>query len=169
MNTQTCSRSVSEARFQTHRSRTGAWRQSFRYRNTIHLSVSKAPKLHCTKIVSKIPARHSKAFRTASRNTTDSRATQQPAKSMYMVYHGLVRGTQVLCEQPMRLIPTLHWSEGLRWCTVRKLDCLEIGPRGFRICLNHFVSRARLSTRGNVSRRERLRGNTHEKTSTKTF
>ena len=50
---------------------------------------------------------------------------------------------------------------------VDALDCLEIGSRGFRICLNHFVSRARLSTRGNVSRRERLRGNTHEKTSAK--
>ena len=69
---------------------------------------------------------------------------------------------------------TRDWSEG-HWSTcdttgktdthsllvrgtlvmhVDALDCLEIGSRGFRICLNHLVSRARLSTRGNVSRWE---------------
>ena len=64
-------------------------------------------------------------------------------------YPPLVRGTQVV-----------HLDD---------LNCLEIGSRGFRICLNHFVSRARLSTRGNVSRRGKARGNTHEKTSTKTI
>ena len=85
------------------------------------------------------------------------------------MYHGLVRGTLVLLRSTGEADTHSLLVRGTLVMHVDALDCLEIGSRGFRICLNHFVSRARLSTRGNVSRRERLRGNTHEKTSTKTF